>query len=197
MLSPSTELDAVNTMLTTIGESPVSTVEDNGVVDAAIALQILRSVSREVQAKGWHFNTEKEYVLTPTYLDGELIVPKNAIQVDTVGEDQHIDVVQRGTRLYDRREHTYKFTKSVKVDMVVLLEYDELPEAARQYISLKAARIFQERVVGSQELSSFNRSDEARALATLQETDAENADYNILSDNYSVARVLDRYDASF
>lgn len=178
-------------MLSTIGESPVNTVDDSGMVDAVIARQILRATSREVQSRGWHFNTEKAYPLQPDD-QGQLNLPATILRADTVETDSDIDVVVRGTRLYDRRNHTYVFKKGVKVDAVILLPFDELPEAARWYITVRAARIYQERVVGSDTLSSFNQQDEMRALVVLQETEADNADYNILSDNYAVARVLDR-----
>lgn len=192
MLTPTTELEAINTMLSTIGEAPVNTVEGNGVVDAIMARQILTTVSREVQSRGWHFNTDKEYPLTPTYPDQELRLPDTLLRIDSMGPSSVIDVVQRGKRLYDRRKHTYQFDYIVYVDMVVLLEFEELPEPARQYITIRSARIFQERLVGSAELSTFSQRDEARALVALKEMEADTADYNILTDNYSVARILDR-----
>ena len=191
MLAPTTELEAINTMLSTIGEAPVNTVEDNGIVDAVIARQILRSTSREVQARGWHFNTEKGFLLTPDS-EGFITLPPTVLRVDTVEESQDIDVVLRGNRLYDRRNHTFKFNKPIRVDAVILLPFDEIPEVAREYITIRAARIFQERVVGSDSLSSFSKNDELRALVALQEMEADTADYNILTDNYSVARVLSR-----
>jgi hypothetical protein len=191
MLTPTTELDAVNTMLSVIGEAPVNTVEDNGIVDAVLALQILRSTSREVQARGWHFNTEKNYPLTPD-TDGFLVLPNTVLRADTVDSSSDIDVVVRGNRLYNRRDHTFQFEKEVYVDMVILLEFDELPEPARHFITIRSARIFQERVVGSESLSAFTKQDEARAFVILNEMEADTADYNILTDNYSVARVLNR-----
>lgn len=192
MLSPSTELDAINTMLSSIGEAPVNAVEDSGVVDAVMARNILRSTSREVQSRGWHYNTDKDYVLTPTYPDKEIRIPLNAIRVDTVGTHKNIDVVVRGNKLYDRRRHTFQFDQAVTVDMIVLLDFDDIPEAARVYITLRSARIFQERVVGSADLSQFTQRDELRALVAMQEHEADTADYNMLTDSYDVWRVLDR-----
>lgn len=191
MLTPTTELEALNTMLSTIGESPVNSVEDNGNVDAVIARQILRATSREVQSRGWHFNTEKDYSVQPDS-NKNLVLPQTVLKADTVSPDQDTDVVVRGNRLYDRRKHTYIFDKPVKVDMVVLLPFEELPEVARYYITIRAARIFQQRVVGSDTLSSFNSQDEIRAKVVLEDYEGDTADHNILSDNYSVARVMDR-----
>ncbi|WP_018868278.1 MULTISPECIES: tail tubular protein A [unclassified Thioalkalivibrio] len=191
MLSPTTELDAINVMLSAIGESPVNSVEDSGVVDAVMARNILRQTLREVQARGWHFNTEKDYRLTPTFPEKQLVVPRNVLRVDTVGQYQSIDVVVRGNRLYDRRNHTFTFGHPVTVDMIILLPFDQVPEMARQYVTIRSARIFQERVVGSVELSTFAAKDEMQALIDLQEYEADTADYNIFN-VYSVARVLDR-----
>ena len=189
MLSPTTELEAINTMLSTIGESPVNAVEDTGNVDVVIARQILQTVSREVQARGWHFNTEKNYTITPDS-EGYLVLPNTVLKVDTVYPDSSKDVVVRGSRLYDRENHTYVFTDAVKVDMTILLTFDELPEVARNYATIRASRIFQERVVGSDTLHAFNSQDEARAMVSLMEYEADTADLNILSGNYSVYRIL-------
>ena len=189
MLSPTTELEAINTMLSTIGESPVNAVEDTGNVDVVIARQILQTASREVQARGWHFNTEKNYTITPDSA-GYLVLPNTVLKVDTVYPDSSKDVVVRGSRLYDREKHTYVFTDAVKVDMTILLTFDELPEVARNCVTIRAARIFQERVVGSDTLHAFNSQDEARAMVSLMEYEADTADLNILSGNYSVYRIL-------
>ena len=189
MLSPTTELEAINTMLSTIGESPVNAVEDTGNVDVVIARQILQTASREVQARGWHFNTEINYTITPDS-DGYLVLPKTVLKVDTVYPDSSKDVVVRGSKLYDREKHTYVFTDAVKVDMTILLTFDELPEVARNYVTIRASRIFQERVVGSDTLHAFNSQDEARAMVSLMEYEADTADLNILSGNYSVYRIL-------
>lgn len=192
MLSPTTELEAVNSMLATIGESPVSTVDDTGVVDAAIALKTLREVSREVQTRGWHFNTDVQFKMTPSFPDGEIQLPKNILRIDTVRESAGIDVASRGKRLYNRSKHNFVFEKPVIVDMVVLLTFEDLPEFARGYIATRASRLFQKRTVGSLELDSLSGEDEARALMLLNEAEAETADYNVLTDNYDVARILHR-----
>ena len=52
-----TELEAVNIMLSSIGEAPVNSLS-SGLVDAELAQTTLHNVSREVQAAGWSFNTE-------------------------------------------------------------------------------------------------------------------------------------------
>ena len=156
VLTPTSELEAINTILSVIGESPISSLSEvSSVADAVTAQSILSEVSRQVQTKGWHFNTEKDFELTPDTYNKEILVPTNALRVDSMGDDREMDVVQRGNKLYDRKKHTFQFDKSIKCDLVVLLPFDQLPQAARHYITIKAARIFQSRTVGSEALYQF------------------------------------------
>lgn len=192
-LALTTELEAVNIMLGTIGESPVSSLAaESSMVDVAIARQVLRELTMEVQGEGWHFNTEKAWSLTPTADTGEIPVPNNCIQIDSSGPSVSRDVVARGTRLYDLDARTYQFTGPVTVDMVILLPFDDMPQACRYYVAIRAARVFQQRMVGSSTLAAFSETDELRARAAFRKMDANNADYNILSGSWSVARILRR-----
>jgi Tail tubular protein len=192
-LTATSELDAVNIMLGTIGESPINSLDAAaGVVDAVTARSILAEVSVQVQEEGWHFNTETEFELTPSLDSQEIYVPANCIEVDTSPYDKDYDVAIRGQRLYDRTNKTYKFAKSLKCDLTILLEFNELPQAARHYITIRAARVFQQRVIGSNILGSFTQQDELAALRSMRRYEARTADYNILTSNYSVMRVIDR-----
>jgi hypothetical protein len=190
-LQKTTELDAVNIMLGTIGESPINSIEAaSGVSDAIIARQILNEVSIQTQEEGWHFNVETNFVLTPAFPSKEIFVPDNCIEVDA--EDTRVDVAIRGNRLYDRINHTFAFEKDIKCNVVLLLPFEDLPQAARHYITIRAARVFQQRVVGSQVLGAFTEKDEMRARMALRRYESKTADYNILTGNYSVMRILDR-----
>lgn len=193
-LSMTSELDAINIMLGTIGESPINSLDAaTGVVDAVTARAILSEVSVQVQEEGWHFNTEYEFVLMPSLDTKEIYVPPNTIEVDTSENDRNgLDVAIRGNRLYDRKNKTFKFEQEIKADLTILLEFNELPQAARHYITVRAARVFQQRVVGSDTLGSFTEKDEARALRSMRRYESKTADYNILTGNYSVMRTIDR-----
>jgi len=188
------ELDAINIMLGTIGESPINSLDAaTGVVDAVTARAILSEVSVQVQEEGWHFNTEYEFVLTPSLDTKEIYVPANAIEVDASTYDRNdIDVAIRGNRLYDRKNKTFQFQQDIKADLTILLEFNELPQAARHYITVRSARVFQQRVIGSDTLGSFSEKDEARALRSMRRYESKTADYNILTGNYSVMRTIDR-----
>lgn len=192
-LTLTTELDAINIMLGTIGESPINSLEAaTGVVDAVTARSILAEVAVQVQEEGWHFNTDYEFVLTPSVGTGEIFVAPNTIEVDVTPYTSDVDVAIRGNRLYDRKNKTYSFAAAIKADLTILLEFNELPQAARHYITVRSARVFQQRVVGSETLGSFSDADEARALRAMRRYEAKSGDYNILTSNYSVMRVIDR-----
>lgn len=191
-LGLTTELDAINTMLSIIGEAPVNTVEDTGVVDAVIARQILNETLRQVQSTPWHWNTDYNVTLTPTFpLPGEIYVPANALIVDPV--DPTVDLAQRGLKLWDKKNQTFRFGGPVMVHITRLLGFEEIPQPARHYIMVRAGRIFQDRVVGSETLSGFNDKDEARAFAQLRNAEAENGDYNVLDNAFSHGIVGSRW----
>lgn len=192
-LTLTTELDAINIMLGTIGESPINSLDAaTGVVDAVTARSILAEVAVQVQEEGWHFNTDYEFTMTPSVGSGEIFVAPNTIEVDVSPYTSDVDVAIRGNRLYDRKNKTFSFSKPIKADLTILLEFNELPQAARHYITVRSARVFQQRVVGSDTLGSFTEADEARALRAMRRYEAKSGDYNILTSNYSVMRVIDR-----
>lgn len=181
-----TELESVNQMLGHVGEAPVNSLADTAAlpISASTALTTLREVSKEVQTEEWHFNTVTDY--EPIKEDtGKLRLPDETLFADAV--DKTVDVVQRGVYLYDRKNQTSVFSATLKVDLTVQLGWDELVEAARRYITLRASRIFQGRVVGSAELQSLIAVDEMQARARLLELDAQSSDRTIF-DSEDVAR---------
>lgn len=185
---PTTELEAVNSMLEAIGEMPVSSLTDSGNTDAAIAYRRLHAVNRKVQTRGLHCNTEEHYPLTRGQ-DGRITVPANALRVDCTGNDK--DVVVRGGYLYDRYNHTYVFTADIEVDITFFLPFTDLPEAVRSYVFIKASREFQQKVLGSPDLDSFNEQEEVMAWAELFRTEMMNADASVL-DHPTAADIVNR-----
>jgi len=185
-----TKLEAINTMLTAIGESPVNTITSSTTTDVSIAIQILDNVSREVQSVGWHFNTDTNYLLAKNSSD-QIVLPTNCLRVDNSNKDADLDLVERGRKLWDRENHTYTITKDIRVNITWFLEFTELPETARRYITIRAARIFQDRMLASETLHAFHQVDELSALSALKEHEGDTRDHSIF-DNYSTYRVIDR-----
>lgn len=181
LIAPLTELDAVNEILGTGSESPVSSV-DEALGDASIALKLLRVTSVEVQTKGWFFNEEFGVPLLPT-TSGEIALPQNILKIDTSGSSAGTDAVQRGTRLYNKTDRSYTFTGEVTVDWVLGLPFDEMPSSARNYITIRAARKFQDRYFGSDSMHGYSKEDEVMAKIELDEEELTSRDPNMLSDS--------------
>ena len=188
-----TKLEAVNTMIAVIGEAPVNTLAGTAVpITVVQAENVLDETSRAIQSEGWHFNTEHEYPFTPDASTNKIVLPSNVLTIDLDPQIYtDVDPVQRGNILYDRKNHTDIWTKDVKASVTFQLDFTEIPEQFRNYITIKAARIFSNRFLGSREIGGFALRDEVEAKARAIDSDSENADRTIF-DNYSVMRVLDR-----
>lgn len=186
-LAGMTELEAINLMLSTIGEAPVNSLESTGLSDVAVARSILLEVSREVQDDGWTFNQEDEVELSIS-IDGFIYIPSNALRVEPM-DYEDVDVTIRGDRMYDRRNHTYIFTKPIKFQVTYLLEYTELPQAARYFIAIRASRKFQRRILTAEVVEKFTENDELEAKANLQDQDTSAGDYNMIDDSWDIARI--------
>jgi len=191
-LALTSQLSAINTMLSVIGEAPVNSIDSSSVTtDVAMAKSVLDETSREVQSAGWHFNREIDVVLSPDS-SNNIILPTNVGKVDVeavnAGDKEYI---QRGTKLYNKTDKTFTITSTKKCTIVYMLNWVDLPESARNYIMIRAARKFQDRVVGSEKHRQFTMTDEAGALFAMRAAESDNADYSIF-DNYDVYRVIDR-----
>lgn len=165
-LTPTSELDAVNVCLEIIGEQPVNIIPTSGVTEATVAYNVLTRISREVQKKELHCNTEENYPLSANS-DGYFMLPQNVLRVDAM--DAYLDVVQRGNRLYDKKNHTYKFTQTLMLtEIVFFLPFEELPEHVRHYIAVRAARVFQRNYLGSDLINQMTGEDEQKALINFE-----------------------------
>ncbi len=187
-----TELDAVNLMLAAIQTAPISAFTDPAPAEIVSARNLLEKISVKVQTKGWHFNSEIDYVLSPDAIDNFITLGPNVVRVDLNSIATH-DVVARGTRLYDRKNRTFVFPAGVdlKANVVILLPWLELPESARAYITLRAARKYQQALVGDTELDGFSAKDEFDSWTDLMEFEGDTRDHNIFN-NFDVFRVIDR-----
>ena len=181
------KLEAVNSMLGHIGESPVNSISDTNAlpISAATAISVLDEVSRAVQAEGWHFNTELKVTLSPAG-DGTITLDEDVLEVDTTSNP---DIAQRGLALFDRSSNTSVFTSGLEVNLTRLLDWTSLPEAARRYITLRASRVFQGRLVGSRELEALIARDEYNARADLMDAEANTSDRSIFDSYDAVIRI--------
>ncbi|WP_296332915.1 hypothetical protein [Veillonella sp. LMAG:90] len=147
ILTPLTPLDAVNEILSAIGEAPVDTIEDSGNIDVDNAYRILKSVNRQVQIDGYTFNTISSYPLIPDRFTKEIAWDSTLLRVSTT-EGNFLR--NRGGLVYDVTNNTDKFDGQIEVEAIVLVPFEELPEAFREYITIKSARLFATRYLGDE-----------------------------------------------
>jgi hypothetical protein len=178
-LTKTTKLQAINTMLSVVGEPPVNSLTAQR-ADSFIAQNILDEVSREVLTYGWQFNTEDNVTLSPDSSTGFIYISDSVVRVDMdPRHDDIYDIVVRGNRIYNRKTNSFVFTEDLIAQRVILMDFEDLPEVAKRYITIRAARIFQDRVVGAQTLHAFTATDELVALTKMQEYENEVGDYSI------------------
>ena len=191
-----TELESINIMLAAIGEAPVNSLTGTLPVDVKLAQSTLTETSKEVQSEGWSFNTEIDVTLTR---DGSnnVNLSTDVLRVDpNIHQHTSIDAIQRGLKLYDRLNNKYEFTEDLICTVVYFRSFAEIPEPARYYITIKAARKFVDRLVSDDGLRTYTQQDETRARAILMETDLSNADHNLLRGDPSLTSVFDTYSPS-
>ena len=184
------ELEAANIMLSTISVAPVSTLEVPGDLNVSVAKQILYNTAREVESYGYYFNTDAKYPLARD-TDDEIILPRNVLFVSVDRDFWSYDATLRGLKLYNRSEQTYKFDKDLTGSVTFFLEWDDLPQPARQYIAIKAARKFQLRMLPDEYTSKYSQQEELEAKAQLEDYDAMERQYN-LADSNPVFNILAR-----
>lgn len=186
-----TELEAINEMLNAIGEGQVSTI-DTGNSDVQQCVRLLRDHSRKVQSKGWWFNREEDYTLTPDQ-DGYLVLPINTLKVDVVDGDKYDrKLIQRGNRLYDPVEHTFFFSEPIDVQLILGLEWDHLPQTARSYITACAGLEFTDTDIANEVRHAFTKARKDEAYLELLKEEAEASDYNMLRDSLTGQEMLRR-----
>ena len=192
-VAATTELECINIMLAAIGEAPVSSLTGTVPVDVRIAQSTLTEVNKQVQAEGWSFNTEIDVTLTRN-ASNNIVLGTDVLRVDAQTHDHpSINPIQRGLKLYDRKNNTFVFDEDLKCTVVYFRSFDELPEQARSYMTIKAARIFVDRLVSDQSLRTYTQEDEIRARSVLMETDLSNADHNMLIGDPAISDAISTF----
>ena len=175
------ELPAVNEILASVGQAPVTTLDQTN-PDVAIAYDALLNVSREVQSEGWSFNKEEYVNFTPDS-NNEIIIPNNILQIDLHDEvDNDYEAIRRNGKLYEKVNHTYiwdsdKWGDGVRCDVVYLFDWVDLPRPIQDYIVARTAAIVSSRIVGDPQQYSILQQKEAWNRAQALEYECNQGDY--------------------
>lgn len=187
-LTALTELDAVNTIIGTIGEAPVNTLEDLTDVDAINALRILQNINRQEQARGWSFNRVPCFTLHPE--EDKKIRWNNNFLFLKAHHPCH-KLVHSGDYVKDLFRDSFVFEHPINVEIVLHVPFEELPEQMRSYILSKACYKFQSAYLGDDRLTQVTQADVQEAWQHLQEYEIDSNNFSML-DNLHVRKLLRR-----
>lgn len=216
-INGTTELEAINSMLAAIGESPVTDI--NGTqADLQVAVNLLRNATREVQSVPWKFNYETGVQLAPA---GTVVWTDVAANITTLnvftppantlswkqsrfkGNGDLILTARPSKQyrvstlpvvvLYDKKLNRdgadIAWYPYVWIDVIFGFDFDQMPESARRYATVVAGRRFTQQVVGSETMAGFQELDERIALRTLKRDQGETQRLNML-DNYAAFTIM-------
>ena len=181
----STLLNAVNVLLLNIGEEPVDNLLDLKNQEARMAQLTIEEFHKDGQARGWTWNTDIGYTFNVD-TEEEIVGPGNvlAFQVDPYQYNNRF--MLRGKKVYDRLNKTTKFPSSsgitqIQADVIWMLSWDDSPEVYNRYTTIRSARVFSTRVLGSDSVTQFTAVDEEKAMTELMRVEMLQANANALT----------------
>ena len=180
-----TELSAVNTILGSIGQSPISTLDyDNP--EVAFVYNLLKESNQDVQNEGWTFNRENHIKYT-TDSDDKIIIDSDVVRMDMADEwDRTRDFVRRKDttdnkwKVYDRVNHTFEFPDDdyFHFNVVRYLKFEDIPTVFQRYIAYKAAGRAAVQLVGNPQLQQMLATFEMQARASCVEYECNQGDHS-------------------
>ena len=178
-----TELSAVNSILGSIGQSPVTNITGTALNNPEISfvVNLLREVNKDVQNEGWHFNTEYNEKAEKDS-NNEIVINNDILRYD-ISDGQAIrtkDVVRRNGKLYDLVNHTYIFSDDVLLDTTRLVQFNDLPPVFQRYVISRAATRAAVQLVSNADLVTLLQSQEAFARASVMEYETQQGDHSFM-----------------
>ncbi len=182
-ISTDTELSAVNSILGSIGQSPITSLSGTALQNPEISFikNLLDQVNRDVQTSGWHFNTQYRVKQSPD-AQGNYVVPQNSILYDiSDGQiDRDTDVTKINGKLYDLVHQTDVFTKDYYFDIITLYNFEDVPPAIQRYIIARASMRAATQLVSNADLVKLLQLEEEQAKANALNYETEQGDYNFM-----------------
>lgn len=199
----STKLDLINDVLERIGKLPVqhgNTVLGQNSLSGLVE-RMIDSADRELQARGWHFNSKRNVQLTAGS-DGRIAIStiegsREIFQIDSDAEDAHIDVVRQDSVLFNLTDNTdqissLKVQYTYKVDLTVDAGNDPVvPESFRNWVVAKAARRFDRSYNKEDRMMQVLMAEEQLAQSNFFREEMRNADVRVL-DTEDMAQIRGR-----
>ena len=184
-IATDTELSAVNSILGSIGQSPITQLKNTtGAListnpEISFIYNLLVETTKDVLNEGWHFNTEEHIEIQPD-ANKNILIPTNMLRYD-IHDGQMFrdrDVVKREGKLYNKVDHTFEFSSPVFVDATYLYDFEDVPSAFQRYIIAKASTRAATQLVGDVNLAKLLQTQEAQTRANVMEYDTQQGDHN-------------------
>ena len=182
-----TELSAVNAILGSIGQSPISGL-DFANPEISFIYNILKESNQDIQNEGWTFNLEYHIKENVSTTDNKIIIGSDVIRIDmTDAWDKTRDFVRRKDsdglwKMYDRVNHTFEFPDDdyFYVNKVRLLPFEDIPAPFQRYIIYKASGRAAVQLVSNPGLQKMIAQFEIQARATAMEYECNQGDHNFM-----------------
>ena len=181
-----TEQYAVNAILGSIGQSPISGIDFNN-PEISFIYNILKEVNQDVQNEGWTFNLEYHIKENVSTTDNKIIIGSDVIRIDMTEEwDRTRDFVRRKDtvdgiwKMYDRVNHTFEYPDDdyFYVNKTRLLEFEDIPSVFQRYIIYKASGRAAVQLVSNQQLQQMLSTYELQARAACLEYECNQGDHS-------------------
>ena len=182
-----TELSAVNAILGSIGQSPISGL-DFANPEISFIYNLLKEVNQDVQAEGWTFNIEY-HIKENVGADNKIIIESDVTRIDNTDEwDRTRDFVRRKDttdgiwKLYDRVNHTFEYPDDeyFYVNKVRLLKFEDIPAPFQRYIIYRASGRAAVQLVSNGQLQQMLSAYELQARASCMEYECNQGDHNFM-----------------
>lgn len=179
-----TELSAVNSILGSIGQSPVTTLNFTN-PETEFIYNILTEVSKDVQNEGWQFNLEENVTKTPS--SNKIDVGAQEIRVNIhshANQAKLMDTVIRydgnTRRIYSLEDNKFDaFTEaSYKADIVTLYLFEKIPNVFQRYITYRAAVRAATQLIANPQLVQLLQLQEVTARANCLEYEGRQGDHS-------------------
>lgn len=179
-----TELSAVNSILGSIGQSPVTTLNFTN-PETEFIYNILTEVSKDVQNEGWQFNLEENVTVTPS--SNKISVGNQEIRVNVhqhANQAKLMDTVIRydgaNRRVYSLEDNKFDaFTESTyKCDIVTLYLFEKIPNVFQRYITYRAAVRAATQLIANPQLVQLLQLQEVTARANCLEYEGRQGDHS-------------------
>jgi len=182
-----TELSAVNAILGSIGQSPISGL-DFANPEISFIYNLLKESNQDVQNEGWTFNIEYHIKENVSTSDNKIIIGSDVIRIDSTDAwDKTRDFVRRKDsdglwKMYDRVNHTFEFPDDdyFYVNKVRLLPFEDIPAPFQRYIIYKASGRAAVQLVSNSGLQKMLSTYEVQARAAAMEYECNQGDHNYM-----------------